>query len=385
MRTIGGSLERLGQRLLLCVLTLLCIVLVLPIVWDLFSPFVIALVVAAMLQPPIRFLQKKLRFKRGLAVGLCVFLVCGLALVLIYAVVSFAITQGVNAAGSAQSAVSNMTATLQTASDRILSAAQSLPDSVSNAIRESLSSAFKWLGDQATVLAGDVVSWAISFATSLPYILVYANFLVLGLFFISGRYDVILRPFRRQRDKDDANESVNVLRKSAAKGIMGYLRVQLLFALLVFVISLVYLQSFGVAYAPLAALMGGLLELVPLFGCGALYLPWSAICFIVGSTREGWLVLGLYFGYSLIRRLLEPKIMSSSIGISPLLSLVGMFVGLRVGGIIGLIGGPVLMLLLANAVRAHLFDSTVEDVKCVLRHIKRRWTRDTEAVGNVEK
>lgn len=384
MRSIGGALERLGMRLFLCALAVLFVVALVPQIWNLLSPFIVALLVAAMLQPLIRFAQTKLRMKRGLAVGVWVLLVCGLACVLIYWFVSFAITQGVGAANNAQSIVSNITGVLQTASDKILSAAQSLPQSVSDAIRESLNSAFKWLGDQATVLAGDIVSWAISFATSLPYVLIYANFLILGLFFIANQYDGILRPFRR-RERANDSEGMTLMRKSAGKGIIGYIRVQLLFALIVFVLGWVYLQTLGFQYAMLIAILGALLELVPLFGCGVLYIPWSVICFIVGSTREGWLVLGLYLGYSLVRRLLEPKILSSNIGISPLLSLVGMFVGLRIGGVIGLIGGPMLMVLLVSAVRAHLFDGTIHDLQCVVQHIRRRWTRDTEEVSNVEK
>ena len=379
MRSVGAALERLGLRLLLCAATVACLVLVVPQVWSLLSPFLIALAVAAMLQPLIGFCVQKLHVKRGLAVAFWVTLVCALALVLIYWFVSFAVTQGVNAASNAQSIVNNITGVLQTASDRILSEAQDMPQAVSDTIRESLNSAFKWLGDQATILAGDIVAWTFNFAASLPYVFVYANFLILGLFFISSRYDEIRGSYRRNRQRgDDASQGVALLRKSAGKGIIGYVRVQLLFAMMVFVVSWVYLQALGFQYAVLIAILGALLELVPLFGCGALYIPWSIICFIVGSTREGWLVLGLYLVYSLSRRLLEPKILSSNIGISPLLSLVGMFVGLRIGGVVGLIGGPMMMVLLVSAVRARLFDGVVADLQCVAGCLRRRWTRDTE-------
>ena len=67
----------------------------------------------------------------------------------------------------------------------------------------------------------------------------------------------------------------------------------------------------------------------------------SIVFFLTGNTAWGFQVLALTGVLQLLRRLLEPKLMSNNIGISPLLSLIGMFVGMRLGGILGLIGGIV--------------------------------------------
>ena len=110
-----------------------------------------------------------------------------------------------------------------------------------------------------------------------------------------------------------------------------------------------YLVCFGFKYAGITALFAGFMELIPMIGSGAAYFVLAALQFLLGNPQQGLQLLILTLALQLLRRILEPKLMSDSIGISPLQSLIGMFVGMRVGGIIGLIGGPVLMSVLVGA------------------------------------
>jgi predicted PurR-regulated permease PerM len=162
------------------------------------------------------------------------------------------------------------------------------------------------------------------------------------------------------------------------KGLLGYLRVQFLYSLITLLLSWVCFQSFGFEYAMLIGVIAALLELIPQFGCGTLYLPWAVISFIVGQSRNGWIVLGLYLVYQLIRRGTEPMLLGSNLGVSPLLSLIGMFAGMQLAGVVGLILGPVAMVILSSAVRAHLFDGIAADCRTLSRYMKRRWKRGRE-------
>ena len=366
--------ERLLLRLVFLALAVLFTLVALPWVWQLLSPFLIAVPAAAMLQPAIGFLQKRLRFKRGFAVAFWVFLVCAVAFVIIYWVISFLIVQIGNVVYNAQSITVSVTGFLQAAGDRVLNAAKAMPLNVGNAIRSSLDSAIKALGEGGMALAGGLSNLLLSFAASLPYALIYANFLVLGLFFITGRYPFVERYLRKSVDMD-SGDGISLLRKSAVKGMLGYIRVQVIFSLVTLLLSWICFQFFGFPYAFLIAFIAAFMELIPQFGCGTLYLPWSIISFVVGHPREGWIVLGLYLVYQVIRRVAEPMLLGNNLGISPLLSLIGMFVGLQLGGIIGLILGPVVMVILASAVRAHLFDGIVADCSTLSSYMRRRWKR----------
>ena len=96
-------------------------------------------------------------------------------------------------------------------------------------------------------------------------------------------------------------------------------------------------------------------------------------------TSLGLQLLILTLGLQLLRRVLEPKLMSNSIGISTLQSLIAMFAGLQFGGIPGLIGGPVIMSVLVGAYHADLHGRTMRDIRTVVRFFHNRW-KDEETV-----
>ncbi len=374
-QSVQCAAERLGIRLVLLVLAVLFLALVVPQLWSLFSPFLIAIPVAAALQPLIGFFEKKLHFKRGLATALWVLVVCSAAFVLIYWFVSFAIEQGMSAARNAQAISDSITEVLRTAANRVLDAADTMPQSISASLRDSLNTAFAWLGEQVTVYGTKLLNVTVELATGVPYALIYANFLVLSIYFIAARY-TRFRAYLRGRRVDNDEAGMSVLRRSAIKGVIGYLRVQLLWFVMILVLSWAFFQFTGFQYSVLIAAVAAFLEMIPQFGCGVLYIPWSLICFIIGDAQSGWMVLGLYVGYSLLRRLLDPLLLGTNLGVSPLLSLVGMFVGMRIAGVIGLILGPIAVVVLVSAVRGRVFDATIADGRTLLQYMKRRWRRD---------
>ncbi len=371
--------ERLALRALMLVLAVLFIQLVVPVLWNTLSPFIIALPIAASLQPLIRFFQRRLRVPRGFAVTFWVVLFSAALMMLTYWFISFAVGQIVSAATNAPNILNGAIGVLREATDRLLNASLTLPAGVSETLSASLNSAYKWLAEQGTWLAGATINFLLGFASSLPYALVYANFLLLGVYFITGQYPAIQGRLFPPRSVEIEEDSLSMLRRSAVKGALGYVRVQLLWFLVLMVLSSVYFQITGFQYAALVGLLASLLEMIPQFGCGVFFIPWALVCFIIQDAHSGWLILGFYSVYSLMRRLIDPKLLGVNLGMSPLLSLVGMFVGMRLGGVIGLILGPIAMVVLVSAVRAKIFDGIFRDFRMLLRYMKLRWRRGADS------
>ena len=142
--------------------------------------------------------------------------------------------------------------------------------------------------------------------------------------------------------------------------------------MMVWIISWIYLTVFSVPYAGIIALSCGVFELIPMIGSGVPYIVMAVVQFLLGNTRLGILLLVLTLVLQLLRRVLEPKLMADRIGITPLQSLIGMFVGLRYGGIIGLIGGPVLMSVVVGAFKGGLFSLAARDCHIISVWFKNR-------------
>lgn len=348
-----------------------------PVVWNLFSPFIIGLAVAALLQPLIRVMQERLHVRRGVAAAFWIALAAAAACLLLYWIASFVVVQ---LAVASPGVAASVTELLRTATNRLLDMAQTLPDTLGGPIRSSLNSAYQTLTDGAVQFAASMLNGAIGFAASLPYAFVYANFLLLAIIFITNRYESWQRLWSGWLG-GGSGHGIRLLKQSAGRGLAGYIRVQLLFAVLTMLISWVFFQAAGFQYAFLIGFAAALLELIPQFGCGVLYIPWCLICFMVGDARNGWLVLGLYLGYSLLRRVTEPELLGSKLGVSPLVSLVGMFVGMRLGGMLGLIVGPIVMVVLVSAARSRLFDGILADTRVIAEYMKARWQRGRQGEG----
>ena len=119
-----------------------------------------------------------------------------------------------------------------------------------------------------------------------------------------------------------------------------YLRACLLLGLLTFLQAFIGLAVLGVPYAFLLALLIAAVDFLPLLGTGVVLIPWGIICLILGQVRLGIGLLILYGVTTLIRQVLEPKLIGEGLGLHPLLSLLSMYAGLRLFGVWGMILAP---------------------------------------------
>jgi predicted PurR-regulated permease PerM len=118
----------------------------------------------------------------------------------------------------------------------------------------------------------------------------------------------------------------------------------------------VSLKILGVKYVLTISLLVGLADILPVLGPGAVFLPWIVWQFINGRTGMGISLLAVYIIISVVRQFLEPKIVGDNIGLHPLTTLISLYVGLQLGGAVGLILGPVTVVIFIACYRAGVFD-----------------------------
>lgn len=90
--------------------------------------------------------------------------------------------------------------------------------------------------------------------------------------------------------------------------------------------------------------------------------PWSVILLVLGEWKRGVAFLAVWGVICLFRRMIEPKIVGDQTGLHPLLSLLAIYVGMKLGGVVAMILAPVLLLMLRNLWRAGMFHATVRDL-----------------------
>ena len=96
------------------------------------------------------------------------------------------------------------------------------------------------------------------------------------------------------------------------------------------------------------ALLISIFDILPVLGTGGIMIPWSIISLITGDVRLGILLAIVYIVVTVIRNIIEPKIVGQQLGLHPLVTLVSMFIGVNIAGIVGLFGFPILLSLLVH-------------------------------------
>ena len=139
------------------------------------------------------------------------------------------------------------------------------------------------------------------------------------------------------------------------KALVGYLQAQLILISITAMIVVIGLLLLGVKSALSIGLMIGFVDLLPYLGVGIVMLPWALYSYFTGDLALGVGLTVLYAIILIVRQVLEPKVLASSIGLDPLAMLIGMFVGLQIFGVLGLIIGPVILVILDAFHRAGVF------------------------------
>ena len=128
-----------------------------------------------------------------------------------------------------------------------------------------------------------------------------------------------------------------VFYNSIKQAVGGYFKAQFRIELWIYILILIGLVILDVKYAILIALLIAILDFLPFFGSGAVFLPWAIISFLCGEYVRTIGFLIIWGVGQLVRQLIQPKIMGDSIGMEPLPTLFLLYIGYKAAGVIGMI------------------------------------------------
>ena len=130
--------------------------------------------------------------------------------------------------------------------------------------------------------------------------------------------------------------------KGMKSAVFGWLKAQVRLSGVTWAVLTIGFFLLKVRHAPLWALGISLVDAFPILGTGAVLVPWSLVSFLQGDPGRAFALLGLYAAVTVIRTTLEPKLIGKQLGLDPLLTLVALYGGYRLWGIMGMILAPIL-------------------------------------------
>lgn len=364
------SILLMGLRTAMVIGATLMILVIGYVVLPLIYPFLIGILLAILINPAVNWLEKKAKFPRWLAVLITILILLGLLITLITLLV-IEIGTELNLLqrhlpyifdeymGKIQQFILYQVVPFY---DRLISLYGSLDNEVQRNIEGYVQEVTTSLSHVLSEAGRSLINGILSFIRSIPIIATAFIISLLASFFLSKDWPKWQRLFQEVIPKKLQKKSLSVF-QDLRGALFGFIRAQLTLISITFMIVLIGLMILRVDYALTIALFASLADLLPYVGPGLIFIPWIIYQFISGHY---FMVIALAILYAIVtvtRQLLEPKILGDNVGLDPLTTLFALFVGFNLFGLIGLIVGPVLMVILQAFHRAGVFKELLAFIK----------------------
>ncbi len=333
-----------------------------------FMPFVIGWILSVIAGPLETFLEKKLKIMKRLGSAITIILVLALCIGLIYLIIS----QIWEEISVLIRNFPSMYHDLERGLSQIGTQGNALFERFPEQIQNSWATLMNNLDDTASSLIGRIgeptIEVAGNVAKRIPSVLIGTIVAFVSAYFFIA-------------DKENLGEWVKkVVPKSITSRLLlvgenlkyamgGYFKAQFKIMGVVFAILLVGFTLMQIRFSILLAIAIAFLDFLPFFGTGTALIPWAIYKFLVGDYKMVAALVILYGVTQLVRQLIQPKLVGDSMGLNPLYTLFLLYLGYRVGSVLGMIFAVPIGLILLNLYQAGAFDYILNDVKILAEGI----------------
>lgn len=217
---------------------------------------------------------------------------------------------------------------------------QHLDPALVNALEMLLESLLSSLKSLISYLSGFAVNLVSGVATGIPSLILSLLAMIFSTVFVVADYEQIAA-FTAENLPEKVKHVLVQIRYYLTNTLFVVIRSYVLIMLLTFTELSILFRLFGIENAVLKAAVIALLDILPVLGTGGIMIPWGVISLVLGYTKLGLELLLIYVIVTVVRNYVEPKIVGVQLGLHPIITLVSMFIGLRLFGILGLFGLPV--------------------------------------------
>lgn len=347
---------------------ILFLFLVVPRLLSFFLPFVIGWVVAMIANPLVKFLEKKVKLLRKHSSAIIIIVVIGAIVGVMYLVIAILIRESKQLAGDLPNIIEQIEVQLKLLSVRLQEISGNLPEPVQQFINNLLESINKNLmefkpGENMLTFSG-----ATNLAHNIAGFFLTLIITILSAYFFIAKREEIIDGVKKIMP-DSAVEGWRFIYDNFTKAVGGYFRAQLKIMLVLIVIMFVGFEILRTSYSFILALGIAVLDFLPVFGTGAVLWPWALMDMLSGNYYRAIGLVVIYLICQIVKQVLQPKMVGDSIGISPLSTLLFLYIGYRLYGVIGMIVGVPAGMVIVNLYRIGMFDRIIKGFKIIIHDL----------------
>lgn len=323
--------------------TIVVIIVGLLLLYGMFTvglPFMLALLVALFLEPLIQLMMRKLRMNRVIA-AVTASTLFTLAVLGLFFLIGVKIFTEVNAfLRNLPRFIEQANGIIQELLGRAQTAYDNMPEEVVVQIQNAADAGMSTLINALTSLSRSMLNMA---AVVPGLFIVFIVFIVALYLMTLGMNNMkqSFLSFFEQSSREKVNDVLDNLRSS----IFGFIRAQFILSGLTYLVALAGLLILRVDYATAIALLIVIVDILPILGTGSVLVPWAIFSAAMGNYLLAVGLIVLFLFITAFRRMIEPKIIGNSIGLSPLATLISLWVGFELVGVIGVFLGPIVLII----------------------------------------
>lgn len=340
------------------------------------APFLLSFFFAVCLQRPLRKLDKKTNNKMhtfwSMFLVILVLAVIIGPVVLILSLIGKEIVEFVSFLGEQLNDLPNFLATLQ---NEIISLLKFLPDGIYTSVSDSINVFFSNLINDfdlsklnidvksITSSLSSGITGVYSVVKNIPSALLSLVIGIIAWIFFTKDYNYIVGFIKCQLPESKKNllsETKQIFSKTILKMLRAYGLIMFITFCELF-LGLTILNLIGVmdnGYVFMIAIAIAVFDILPVAGSGGILIPWAVVSVILGNYPQAIGLIIIYVVITVIRQYIEPKIVGTSLGVHPIVTLAGLYFGLKLFGFMGMFIVPLTVMTLKafnDAGRIHLY------------------------------
>ena len=308
------------------------------------APFIVAFLLAAMIEPLVSRMTAK-RLKRSAAAG---FASLGLLASLIYLAAKLVVYMTGAAAGLVEKLpliMEKLAESFDSLEKQLNSYAAASPPGVSDYVGQAMDSVGELLYRVPAALSQWLLDSLAKAAQCSPNVLLFAVTAGIGTYFVSASYPRVLS-FISAQIPLVLKERLSGLGRDLKNSFGGFAKAQLILMGMTFTQLLIAFVLLGVEKPFLPAAATAFVDALPVFGTGIILVPWALYGLLLGNSAQGLGLLICWLVVSLVRNCAQAKLLGDQIGLDPLASLLAIYVGWQVKGVWGMLLFPLVMVTL---------------------------------------
>lgn len=344
----------------LCILLVCVFLLPRIIIW--FMPFVTGWIIALIASPLVHFFEKRLKIRRKAGTAFVIISVIALVILAGYLIGAQLVEQIAEFIGdvpklweAAQEDFAQIGEKLSVALKYLPSELQLTINSITGNVQEYFGGIMESISEPTITALGNFVGSLPNIVISVIMSLLFAYFYVADKGYLSGLLEKAI--------PDSVLVRLQMIKRGLIKAVGGYFKAQLKIEVWMYLLLGIGFSILQVKYAFLIAIGVAILDLLPFFGTGTVLIPWAIIKFLSADYK---MVIGLLIIWGvgqLARQLIQPKIVGDSVGLAPIPTIILLFVGYRVAGVIGMIIAVPIGIIILNLYEEGVFDTTINSLK----------------------